>query len=79
MIKFLIILIFLIPLSFYLNFWIIILFIIFLTFLFLINISITFQFEILSYMFRYDLLSYSLILLRFWICILILMPREKGL
>ena len=77
MIKFLIILIFLIPLSFYLNFWIIILFIIFLTFLFLINISITFQFEILSYMFRYDLLSYSLILLRFWICILILMAREK--
>nr|ADO60630.1 NADH dehydrogenase subunit 4 [Oedemera virescens] len=48
-----------------------------LSFMFLINLSMNYNFISVSYMLGCDLMSYLLILLSFWICSLMLMASEK--
>lgn len=77
MIKLIIILVFLIPLRLIINYWdikylfnIIIIFII-------TKFNRRYIFNIISYNLGYDLLSYRLVLLSLWICILMVLAREK--
>nr|YP_009240868.1 NADH dehydrogenase subunit 4 [Pseudargyria interruptella]AJZ71898.1 NADH dehydrogenase subunit 4 [Pseudargyria interruptella] len=78
MMKFLMMMIFMIPLCFKKNmFWMVQMFLFFMMFMFMnlmINIMI---FCNLSYMFSLDMLSYGLILLSIWICILMIMASEN--
>lgn len=77
MIRLLIILVFMILFFFIYRFWdLIFIFNILIIGLFL-KFSLNYYVINISYEFGYDLLSYSLILLRLWISILILMAREK--
>jgi len=77
MIKFLFRIIFLIPLCFYVSFWLNFFILIIVSFIFIINLKFGNFVQIISYSYGLDLLSYSLILLRFWICRLIILAREK--
>lgn len=77
MIKLLIILIILIPISLILNYWDIKYIFNLLIFYLILKFNGNYIFNIISYNLGYDLLSYSLILLRLWICILIILAREK--
>lgn len=77
MIKFLFIILFIIPLCFYLNYWVFLIIFFFISFLFLLNVRFRVLFINLSYCLGMDLLSFSLIILRFWICRLIILAREK--
>lgn len=77
MIKYLLVIFILIPLSLVTNFWIIVWLILIIIFLFLFNNFSLFYFCELSYFFGCDNLSYSLILLRIWICLLIILARAK--
>nr|UBU97863.1 NADH dehydrogenase subunit 4 [Gryllus bimaculatus] len=75
MLKFIMMFLFMIPL-FFLNgmFWWMVQFMFFLmAFLFMMSINLSGNIEGLSYMLGYDLLSYGLILLSFWICGLMIM------
>lgn len=78
MIKFLLIIIFIIPLCFFQNiFWMVQLILIILMFIF-INFRINIEnFSNLSYIIGCDIISFGLIILRIWICILIIMAREN--
>nr|ASM41791.1 NADH dehydrogenase subunit 4 [Leptura arcuata] len=75
--KFLLSLIFLIPLCFSLNFWLVQYIFFMLTFMFMMKFSFSFFILNLSYSLGCDLLSFSLILLSFWICSLMIMASEK--
>nr|ASL24557.1 NADH dehydrogenase subunit 4 [Pachyta bicuneata] len=75
--KFLISLLFLIPLCFLSNFWLIQFMFFILSFLFLLNFNFTYLTLNLSYMLGCDLLSFMLILLSFWICSLMILASEK--
>jgi len=77
MIKFLLRVIFLTPLCFLRRFWFNYIILIIITFLFIINLNSINCIHIISYIFGIDLLSYILVLLRFWICRLIILAREK--
>nr|QWB85802.1 NADH dehydrogenase subunit 4 [Arhopalus rusticus] len=77
MMKFFMSLVFLIPLCFYSNFWIVQFFFFLLTFLFILNLSFNYYILNLSYSLGCDLLSFSLILLSFWICSLMILASEK--
>lgn len=77
MIKFFIILVFLIPLCFSFNFWLIQVFFLLLTFLFILRFRFNYLILNLRFFLGCDLLSFTLILLRFWICSLIIIAREK--
>ena len=70
-------LIFLIPLLFFGNFWLILLIIFIIRFRFMLKLRFGSIFSSLSYFLAIDLLSFSLILLRFWICSLIILAREN--
>lgn len=59
------------------NFWLIIFYFFFMSFIFIINYSINNFYTNISYFIRIDLLSYGLILLSFWICSLIIISRER--
>lgn len=77
MLKFLFILIFLIPLCFKKNFYWLVQNLIFLIIFSFILVNNSFDYYInLSYFLGIDLISYGIILLRLWICSLILMARE---
>lgn len=80
MIKFLIIIIFIIPLCFKYNiFWLVQIILFLLIFIF-INLILRIEFySNLRYIYSCDILSYGLILLRIWICILIIISRENLL
>nr|YP_002456380.1 NADH dehydrogenase subunit 4 [Teleogryllus emma]ACB12520.1 NADH dehydrogenase subunit 4 [Teleogryllus emma] len=70
MLKFILLLMFMIPLSF-LNgmFWWVVQFLFFfMTFIYMLSINVSGNFEGLSYNWGFDLLSYGLILLSFWVC-----------
>nr|YP_010040752.1 NADH dehydrogenase subunit 4 [Basilepta fulvipes]QOZ40930.1 NADH dehydrogenase subunit 4 [Basilepta fulvipes] len=69
-------LIFLIPLSFMISFWFYQYLFIYLMFMFLISYNYFFNASI-SFVFGLDLLSYFLILLSYWICILMIMSSSK--
>nr|YP_009723028.1 NADH dehydrogenase subunit 4 [Megopis sinica]QGP73219.1 NADH dehydrogenase subunit 4 [Megopis sinica] len=75
--KFLLVLIFLIPLCFLNYFWLIQFLFFFITFLFMLNFSFSNSFMYVSYFLGCDLLSYCLILLSFWVCSLMIMASEK--
>lgn len=80
MLKILIFLIFLIPISFNVSFWLIqnLGFLIFL--LIILFFSVNFNlFSNLSYCFSIDIMSFGLIILRVWICLLIIIARENIL
>nr|APX39922.1 NADH dehydrogenase subunit 4 [Hydrothassa fairmairei] len=77
MMKFLFSLIFLMPLCFNSNFWLIQFSFFMLTFFFMMNFSFNYLFINISYFLGMDLLSFILILLSFWICSLMMMASEK--
>lgn len=77
MIKFVGILLFLIPIRFIVNYWSFIWIFIVVIFIYLLDFSIRYNYVNLTNYIGEDLLSYTLILLRFWICFLILIAREK--
>lgn len=77
MIKFLIAIVIIIPLSFYGGFWLNQFVWFVLTFLFILRFSFGYLFTFVSNDLGVDLLSYLLILLRFWICSLMILSREK--
>nr|YP_010439955.1 NADH dehydrogenase subunit 4 [Pseudoechthistatus hei]UTD45001.1 NADH dehydrogenase subunit 4 [Pseudoechthistatus hei] len=77
MMKFLFCFLMLIPLSFISEFWLMQFMFFLLTFLFLFNISMNYIWTNISYLLGSDLLSYSLILLSFWICSLMILASEK--
>nr|YP_009706256.1 NADH dehydrogenase subunit 4 [Conocephalus maculatus]AIW64927.1 NADH dehydrogenase subunit 4 [Conocephalus maculatus] len=77
MLKFLVMLIFMIPLCFFRNFWWLVQSILyFMTFMVMWKCNLTSNFFNLSYLFGYDILSYGLILLSFWICALMITASE---
>nr|AZA05018.1 NADH dehydrogenase subunit 4 [Anthrenus verbasci] len=73
MMKFLVSLLFMIPVMFFNHFWMGQFIFFLLSFLFLILFSFNFDYLNFSYFFGCDLLSYSLILLSFWICSLMIL------
>nr|QUS64008.1 NADH dehydrogenase subunit 4 [Zoodes fulguratus] len=77
MMKFLIMMLFLIPLCFMNNFWLVQFFMFLTTFFFLFFFSFNFSYMYISYTGGFDLLSYMLILLSFWICSLMVLASEK--
>lgn len=79
MIKFLFTFLILIPLCYLRNYWLVQFFFFILSFLFIFNISSGYLWINVSYNLGIDLISFSLILLRFWICSLIILAREKLL
>nr|UHM24620.1 NADH dehydrogenase subunit 4 [Brahmaea certhia] len=78
MMKFLFMMIFMIPLCFKKNmFWMVQMLLLLLMFLFM-NLTISVEnFNNMSYMYSCDVISYGLILLSIWICILMLMASEN--
>nr|AWV84532.1 NADH dehydrogenase subunit 4 [Anopheles funestus] len=78
MLKFIFVLVFMFFFSFLKNFyWMVQNLIFLLTFIFMINLSSMNYFNYISYYFGFDMISYGLILLSFWICGLMLMASEK--
>lgn len=78
MIRFLFALVFMIPLRFVKKrFWLNQLIYFILTLLFCFKIRFTYQFNRISYFLGCDLLSYIIVLLRFWICSLMILASEK--
>nr|YP_010610512.1 NADH dehydrogenase subunit 4 [Anabropsis maguanensis]WAP91027.1 NADH dehydrogenase subunit 4 [Anabropsis maguanensis] len=78
MLKFIFMLSFMIPLCFISNFWWLVQSILYLmTFMFLMNCVLGYEFGLLSYMFGMDVMSFGLILLSFWICALMITASES--
>nr|ARH54645.1 NADH dehydrogenase subunit 4 [Schizotus pectinicornis] len=77
MMKFMFMMMMMIPLSFLNLYWLMQFIWILLFFFFFFNFSMNYLFVSLSYFFGMDLLSYLLILLSFWICMLMVMASEK--
>nr|AUQ23316.1 NADH dehydrogenase subunit 4 [Pachyrhinus yasumatsui] len=76
MMKFLLSLVFMIPLCF-INYWLLLVIFFLLSFLFLLKISFSWMFFYISYSMGVDLLSFTLIILSFWICSLMYLASEK--
>nr|ARH54619.1 NADH dehydrogenase subunit 4 [Rhizophagus aeneus] len=77
MMKFLFSFMFMIPLCFLGNFWLMNYMFFILTFMVLINMSFNFLLLNISNNMGWDLLSFTLVLLSFWICSLMIMSSEK--
>lgn len=77
MIKFFIFLLFMIPLIFNGYFWLTQVLFLLVFFLFVINFCFSWEFLSLGYLLGCDLLSFSLILLTFWICSLMVLARSS--
>nr|YP_009236881.1 NADH dehydrogenase subunit 4 [Spiniphilus spinicornis]AMJ17346.1 NADH dehydrogenase subunit 4 [Spiniphilus spinicornis]QVM79148.1 NADH dehydrogenase subunit 4 [Spiniphilus spinicornis] len=77
MMKFVLSLLFLMPLCFFFDFWFIQYMFFGITFLFMLNLSFNYMFVSVSYFLGMDSLSFSLILLSFWICSLMILASEK--
>ncbi|YP_009271149.1 NADH dehydrogenase subunit 4 (mitochondrion) [Sitophilus oryzae] len=76
MMKFLFMMVFLTPLCFF-SYWYLSLFLFYLSFLFIFMFNISKDYSFLSYNFGLDLLSYSMVMLSFWICSLMLLASAK--
>lgn len=76
MIKFLFIIIFMIPIRFYKNFWLNQYLYLLIILIFFINFRFIYIYIYIRYMFGIDLLSYIIIILRLWICFLIILASE---
>nr|URX53897.1 NADH dehydrogenase subunit 4 [Cryptotermes kirbyi] len=71
---------FMIPLCFLVNgWWVVHSFFFIISFIFLFTFPYFMGWSSLSYMFGYDCISYGLILLSFWICVLMIMASESVL
>nr|YP_010286574.1 NADH dehydrogenase subunit 4 [Chlorophanus auripes]UKT60164.1 NADH dehydrogenase subunit 4 [Chlorophanus auripes] len=70
-------LIFMIPLSFLVSYWSVLIFLLLFTFLFISKFNQSLNFSSISYCLGLDLLSYTLILLSFFICSLMILASEK--
>nr|WDE20734.1 NADH dehydrogenase subunit 4 [Clerus sp.] len=68
---------FMIPLIFVLNYWMMFFSFTLMTFIFMMNISMNYMFVNISNILGYDLLSFLLILLSFWICMLMILASSK--
>nr|AVN67717.1 NADH dehydrogenase subunit 4 [Eurycotis decipiens] len=79
MLKFLLFLIFLTPLCLLNYWWLIQSLLFFLCFMFMFSMSFFFCWSNLSYMFGCDVISFGLIMLSLWICILMIMASESIL
>nr|QVM79304.1 NADH dehydrogenase subunit 4 [Teledapalpus zolotichini] len=77
MMKFLLSMLFLIPLCFNSNFWLMQFMFFLLTFLYFLNFNFNYMYTNLTFMLGFDLLSFMLVLLSFWICSLMIMASEK--
>nr|QLY89689.1 NADH dehydrogenase subunit 4 [Ladona fulva] len=77
MLKILFYIMFMIPLCFLLNYWMITVLLFFVSFMFLIEGYMVFSFCNFSYYFGYDILSYGLIFLSLWICCLMLLASSN--
>nr|QDA21652.1 NADH dehydrogenase subunit 4 [Trigomphus carus] len=77
MLKFIFFVLFLIPPSFFINYWLITSFLFLGSFLFFLEGFMTSSFCNLGYYFCSDVLSYGLILLSFWICCLMLLASSS--
>nr|APX40533.1 NADH dehydrogenase subunit 4 [Chaetocnema tibialis] len=77
MMKFLFMLMMLILISFKLNFWLNLYLILFMMFIFLFSFYSMMIFSEISYFLGCDLLSYSLVLLSYWICSLMILASGK--
>nr|AFU50238.1 NADH dehydrogenase subunit 4 [Vesperus conicicollis] len=78
MMKFIFMMIFMIPLGFLKSFfWIVQFFLFFMFFLFLMNFSFDYLFMNISMSFGIDLFSFMMIVLSFWICSLMILASEK--
>nr|APX39540.1 NADH dehydrogenase subunit 4 [Chrysolina haemoptera] len=77
MMKFMFSLLFLMPLCFLSNFWLIQWIFFFLTFFFMLNFSFNYMFINISYFLGMDMLSFMLIMLSFWICSLMILSSSK--
>nr|AML26065.1 NADH dehydrogenase subunit 4 [Staphylinidae sp. BMNH 1274252] len=78
MMKILLMLMFLIPLSFFdKKFWLNMYLFMMMSFIFMLKMKFSFQLEEISYGFMFDLLSYTMILLSFWICSLMILASSK--
>nr|AEP27578.1 NADH dehydrogenase subunit 4 [Ceutorhynchus obstrictus] len=69
-------LLFLMPLVFYSNYWLVQLVFLFLSFMFMFKLNCSSFSFYLSYFFGIDLLSFTLIMLSFWICMLMILASE---
>nr|YP_010743975.1 NADH dehydrogenase subunit 4 [Corigetus marmoratus]WET31978.1 NADH dehydrogenase subunit 4 [Corigetus marmoratus] len=76
MMSFLISMMFMVPLCFF-SYWMMMYLLFMLSFLFLLKISFNYEFMYISYSLGIDLLSFTLILLSFWICALMILASEK--
>nr|YP_009271136.1 NADH dehydrogenase subunit 4 [Sitophilus zeamais]ANW06515.1 NADH dehydrogenase subunit 4 [Sitophilus zeamais]QJA14881.1 NADH dehydrogenase subunit 4 [Sitophilus zeamais]QKE47562.1 NADH dehydrogenase subunit 4 [Sitophilus zeamais] len=76
MMKFLLMTVFLTPLCFF-SYWYLSLFLFYFSFLFMFMFNISKDYWFVSYNFGLDLLSYSMVMLSFWICSLMLLASEK--
>nr|QNJ33268.1 NADH dehydrogenase subunit 4 [Toxeutes macleayi] len=77
MMKFLFSLLFLIPVCFSGSYWLVEVLLLMISFLFMINFSFNYFFVNISYFLGCDFLSFSLILLSFWVCSLMVLASEK--
>nr|AOY39443.1 NADH dehydrogenase subunit 4 [Derodontidae sp. BMNH 899913] len=77
MMKFMFMMLFMIPLNFFCSFWMIQFLWFFMFFMFMFNLSLNFFFLNLSNGLGLDLLSFSLICLSFWICSLMILSSQK--
>nr|YP_009327147.1 NADH dehydrogenase subunit 4 [Orthetrum glaucum]ANX09971.1 NADH dehydrogenase subunit 4 [Orthetrum glaucum] len=77
MLKFLFYIIFMIPTCFLLNYWMLTVMLFLASFMFLIEGYMVFSFCNFGYYFGYDILSYGLIFLSFWICCLMMLASSN--
>lgn len=77
MIRLVIILLFMIPLTLIINYWNIIIILLTIIMILILKFGFNFIFINIRYILGYDLLSFLIVLLSFWICILIIISREK--
>nr|WIL79831.1 NADH dehydrogenase subunit 4 [Clerus klapperichi] len=68
---------FMIPLIFIMNYWMMLFLFSLLTLIFMMKVSMNFMFINISNILGYDLLSFLLILLSFWICMLMILASSK--
>nr|QWB85627.1 NADH dehydrogenase subunit 4 [Saphanus piceus] len=77
MMKFLLMMLFLVPLCFVDLYWLVQFFFFIMTLIFMMNLSFNYMFMNMSYMLSCDLLSFTLVLLSFWVCSLMILASEK--
>nr|APX40000.1 NADH dehydrogenase subunit 4 [Cryptocephalus obliteratifer] len=78
MMKFLLCVLFLTPISF-VNYWLVCFFLFILSFMFMLSVNSDWFFGHITYMLGCDLLSFLMIILSFWVCVLMILASTKLL